>query len=268
MIENPVISSEFPNAETQRLFYLQALGISTYYPRFILPGAPLSQACEWPEAERSEPVVSVTTGKSPEAPASAAATQLKTAPISKPAEQARVSVTQQIHQPAAESSKAVEAGDQLQFQMVLLLAGNLAGNNVAICNQIPALAKGQLSNKEQQLLHNMLQWLGCPLQNNMGARFFSWPLPGIAGSRLLAGNSLLSFLQQARQEMAFSHLLLMGSSSLECLEEYRTANNSAKVDWEQYSTHSLAEMLALPSLKKSVFQLLLPLHARLVSGSH
>ena len=264
MIENLENSPEFASAEAQRLFYLQALGISTYYPRFILPGALPSQACAWPEADKAIPPALPVTPNITESKPVTAVTQLKTARISKPVQQARVSVAQQSRNPVVAPSKAVEVDDQLQFQMVLLLAAN----NVAICNQIPALAKGQLSNKEQQLLHNMLQWLGCPLQNKVGARFFNWPLPGIAGSRLVAGNSLHSFLQQARQEMGFSHLLLMGSSSLECLEEYRAANLSAKVDWEQYSTHALAEMLALPSLKKSVFQHLLPLHARLVSGSH
>jgi len=68
-----------------------------------------------------------------------------------------------------------------------------------------------------------------------------------------AQTSLQHFLEQAHSERSFRFLLQLGPQAV---------GPEAK-DWAAFATHSLDEMLALPSLKREVWQALMPLHAAL-----
>lgn len=296
MNSNLAISPGFSSAEAERLYYLQALGISTYYPRFILPGAAPSAACllagpgiaPEPVVEPKAAAEVAITLKQAEAPADTAHAASNKQPVHDVDTAALVSALAPLkslnkkpesNKPESnkpESSKAAKlqevAGDpvgQLQFQMLLVAAGK----NMAVCNQIPYLAKGVLNNKEQLLLQNLLRWLGTAVQTHITPRRFTWPLPGLAAvsrevsGRAIAGKGLHNFMEQARQELGFSHLLLMGSNSIECLEEFQHSAPGSLPDWHLVTTHSLSEMLAFPELKKTVYQHLLPLHARLAEAN-
>lgn len=274
------LSPDFSSAEAQRLYYLKQLGVFSCYPRFILPGALPSEACVLPDAAAIEPAIQPAIPSESHAvsqrfapPAAEAAVVNKAAGILSRALEIDIRDSRTpgllseppkpMARPERKSDSAQEqtaASAELQFQMLLLQADN----GVVICNQIPMLARQGLSEKEQRLLHNILLWLGCTLQPQTVQRRFTWPLPGLGvGTRKLAGKSLNGFLEQAQQELKYSSLVLMGSSSLECLEEFRADQSSQNPAWQQYTTHSLSEVLALPELKRSVWQQLLPLHARL-----
>lgn len=135
-----------------------------------------------------------------------------------------------------------------------------ADKGLAICSQIPALARPVLPRAEEQLLHNLLAWLGCRLLPDAARRHFVWPLPSVPGDdAVLAGRSLQGFLEQAAQETGFTRLLLLGSQGSECLQQVA----ATPVPWKAWSTHSLSELLAMPVLKREAWQHLLSLHAGL-----
>lgn len=274
------LSPDFSSAEAQRLYYLKQLGVFSCYPRFILPGALPSEACVLPEAAAIEaaiqPVIPSESHPVSQrfAPPVAEAAVVNKAggilsraleidirdarPLGLPSEPPKPKTHPERKSGSGQEQTAASA--ELQFQMLLIQADK----GLVICNQIPMLARQGLNEKEQRLLQNILLWLGCKLQPQTVQRRFTWPLPGLgAGTRKLAGKSLNGFLEQAQQELKYSSLLLMGSSSLECLEEFRADQSGQNPAWQQYATHSLSEVLALPELKRSVWQQLLPLHARL-----
>lgn len=258
--------SEFSSAEAQRLYYLNALGITSYYPRYLLPGARPSEPCPWPEPaampETSRPTAPAQARGEAAAPArgsagakvSRLAGLLDETPDSRPSPPAAAKAAAGRMEPETHI-----AGEALQFQMCLLPAAN----KLAVCVQLPALARQGLSKAEARLLGNILHWLGSPLPAEGPERRFSWPLPGVnAASPLLAGGSFYGFLEQAYKEMGYTHLLLMGSSGPECLAAY-LEQQARTCHWRTCTTLGLMEMLNLPALKRSVYEQLLPLHAEL-----
>jgi len=248
-------SNQAVNPEAQRLLLLQAMGIRSYYPRFQLPGALPSVACAWMEDTAAPEVV--TPAMPVKAPVAIVAREsIQPEPV------APVTRTEPVRaRPAGpmrqrEEQQVANAGT-LSFQVLLLQADK----GLAICNQLPAVAGPGLARGEQQLLNNMLQWLGCSLQPGKVQRHFSWPLPGMAVTDAnQAGLGLLSFLAQAQQDSGFTRLLLLGHSSVDCLQP-RLANSD--FPWQTWCTHSLSELLASPSLKRSAWQQLQTLHAAL-----
>lgn len=255
-----------PNPEAQRLLLLQAMGIRSWYPRFQLPGALPSVACAWlPD----EPLADATTTQQAAVVTAPAMTAIPAAvepqrpvPAASPVPEL---TTPAVHparatarrQDVTQSRLQAEPATTLTFQVVLLLADK----GLAICNQLPALARPGLGRSEQLLLNNMLLWLGCSLQPGSVQRHFSWPLPGLANTDAeLAGKGLHSFLAQAQQDSGFTRLLLLGSSSVECLQPHLAGGD---LRWQTWCTHSLSEMLALPELKRSAWQQLQTLHAGL-----
>ncbi len=255
----PAMSESSASAELIRLQCLQALGITVYHPRFRLPGAKPSVMGPWSElvtaaegasvADRVpvvERVAVVESAPRVESLRSAAAPAEQRAP-QRPAPVA--SSTQAVPR-AAENTQAVVQNFQLLFLQV--------DDDLAIINQIPALARPQLQDKQLALLTNLLRWLGksMPAQT---PRMFRWPLPGLEhmAASMNAATSLLHFLEQASSERGFRFLLQLGPQAL--------APDAPA--WQSFSTHSLDEMLALPALKREVWQSLLPLHAQLEGKS-
>jgi hypothetical protein len=262
MSSKPFLSPDFPNAEAQRLYYLRLLGISSFYPRFILPGALPSTVYEL-----QAPAVKETKQKTHQVVRPEIQTPGPTMELPKTEAPARPLPSRpkaQTPVPVAKAAREQAEGPSLQFQLVLLQTD--AG--LAVCNQIPAIAKAGMSDRELKLLGNILHWLGCPLRSGFTQRRFLWPMPGSVGAdRQQAGRSLQAFLEQAHKEQAFTCLLMLGSSGTECLQEFGGAGETTAADWQQFSSHSLAEMLALPELKREAWQQLLPLHAMLAKRS-
>lgn len=235
--------------ELARLQCLQALGITVYHPRFRLPGAkpsvqgPLPEASA-PLAERA-PAVAQAPAK-PAKPLQPAPKRVEVdvpaAPVKKPAPAAPVPRATEAGSDTAPAPGAVQNFQLLFFQV---------DDDLAIVNQIPALARPQLQDKQLALLGNLLRWLGksVPAQ---APRVFRWPLPGLEqmAATMSPQTSLQHFLEQAASERGFRFLLQLGPQ----------AATPAASAWQAFATHSLDEMLALPSLKREVWQTLLPLH--------
>jgi hypothetical protein len=277
------MSDQAANTEILRLHCLQALGIAVYHPRFVLPGAKPSVLSAWPEAPAAPHVVSKGAAANAEAraPQRGDGMQRVAEPAPKPVEPAgrtetasRVAASiaatnaanvkapvQRTDERAQTAAPRAEAGMQprqeagLQepvqnFQLLFLQVDD----DLAIVNQIPALARPQLQDRQVALLTNLLRWLGKPLPAQ-APRMFRWPLPGLEHmvASMSAQTSLLHFLEQASSERGFRFLLALGPQAVA----------PAASGWQTFATHSIDEMLALPALKREVWQTLQPLHARL-----
>lgn len=286
------MNSTVSNAEVLRLQYLQAMGITTYYPRLQLPGALPSQACEWPFADKAEhPASPVATASAAAMPAQNAVPQpAPSAPAiahSDPESSRRAAWTADerrgardaderrgdatvpsvtLAEPAAaaavDHAAESDSGEALQLQLLLLQLDA----DLAVVLQIPTLARAQLADRQRLLLANILRWLGKSLPAEAAPRVFRWPLPGLTltNTRREAGASMLHFLEQACVEQPFRQVLMLGEAAADCLQAQQTQQAPAQGrDWQLFSTHSLDELLALPQLKRAAWQALLPLHAAL-----
>jgi len=249
------MNSESGNAELLRLHYLQAMGISSYYPRFRLPAALPSQACPWPTA-MAEAVVAETVAQQPAATVAAAALA---APVSTGPGPAPGEMPVAPRKPVAVGLRQAESAQSsaLQFQLLLLTVDA----EFALLCQIPALAQPLLQDRQARLLQNLLRWLGKVLPADAAPRRFQWPLPGMPlhDDQQQAVASLGHFVQQAAVEQPFRHLLLLGGQLAEQL-----ASTAFIPDTCQLTViPGLDEMLALPQQKRDAWQALLPLHAAL-----
>jgi len=260
------------NFEILRLQQLQAIGIASYYPRFVLDGALPSEACEWPYSDMLEEseTPTVVTVKSDARLAQAEPTEVRAATLS--ADKVAISTrTANMSMPALSVAKSenfsaeTEVSTALNFQLVLIPVDA----TLCVLNQIPTLSRLQMQEKQSKLLDNILHWLGKPAADHSISRSFNWPLPGLASVNTLAAaqDSLQHFLQQSLVEKPFRNLLVMGAQATACFRpesvDSSTDSHAVAPAWQVLFTHSLDEMLAMPSLKHDVWQHLLPLHKRL-----
>jgi hypothetical protein len=243
------------NSELLRLHYLQAMGISSYYPRFRLPAALPSQPCPWPQAiAEAAPVTPV--AQQPAATGMATPENAPQSPRPRPTSAELPATKPKQVTVVSRPAESAQSG-ALQFQLLLLAVDT----ELALLCQIPALSKPQLQDRQARLLHNLLRWLGKALPANAAPRRFQWPLPGMPlhDDQQQAVASLGHFVQQAAVEQPFRHLLLLGGQLAEQL-----ASTAFVPDTCQLTViPGLDEMLALPQQKRDAWQALLPLHAAL-----
>ena len=140
------------------------------------------------------------------------------------------------------------------FRSPFQLLFAVVDERVALVVQIPAMGRTQLGEADTRLLGNLLRWLGLSLPAQSWLQF-RWPLPGMSGGTVtLAAKTLSVFLQQATGGRQVEHLLLLGQGMEQCVDALCSA-----MSFRVWSTHGLAEMLAVPMLKREVWQRLLPL---------
>ena len=275
------------NAENLRLYYLQSMGISSYYPRFILPGALVSTACDWaPEETEGNVAVRAQVKPAqvqPAVPHSVAEPEHhKRATLIPP--DAEISVGHRsISGRLAEEDVAQQGADhaepgkvsksetvaiqeteaQAEAVRLQLLLMPVDGD-LAVLSQIPVLSHGHMQERQHVLLQNILRWLGKHENAAMPVRHFQWPLPGMAlsNTRQQAGLGLMRFLEQAFVEHSFRYLLVLGEQAAQCLSA-GASQTEASVPWQMLVTCSIDEMLAMPQLKREAWKTLLPLHAAL-----
>ncbi len=249
-----------------RLYYLQQLGVSLYVPR-ELAGNESKEA-----ATSAEPAVSDRQdfNAMPAAPGPAVKT-VAAGPKRLLLNDTEISATPPVSKadtkPAAVALTAIvattaSAHDETNAIAPFQLLFCMPEPRLALALQIPALAKPALQEAETRLLQNMLRWLGIRQEGVLaGMLHFKWPLPGMpVADAQTAGRNLQVFLQQAAAAQPLQHLLLLGQGPAQCLE---AVTPGASLPYQCWATHSLAEMLAVPELKREVWRQLLPLHGRL-----
>ena len=249
-MQNPAI-----DANALRLYCLQQLGVTVYADRDTGTAADMAVA-EEPDLLAVE-MVPAALPISP-AVASARKSLLDVAdmapahPGSKPA----------IKTHTVAASTAAPAQDESQALAPFQLLFFMPDPKLAVALQIPALAKPVLQETETRLLHNILRWLGInPASTETALLNFRWPLPGLpAGDAQSAGRNLQVFLQQAAAQSPWQRLLLLGQGPALCLDATMAG---AALPYQCWASHSLAEMLAVPELKREVWRQLLSLQQQL-----
>ncbi|MES2605022.1 MAG: hypothetical protein V4603_08795 [Pseudomonadota bacterium] len=266
------MQSQEINPELIRLYYLQQMGIAAYAPRVELAGALAVDAEPW-IGSAAEPVVDPGVSTEPAAvreppvetppPAQVSAPRPRLVVDDAPAE--TKPAARAPAKPAAPSTATSDSAAGVQdavteavapFQLLFAVASS----DLALVLQIPALATPALRDAEARLLQNLLRWLGHKLPDSFLS--YRWPLPGLPSATAeVAGRSLDVFLQQAAGDRPFTRLLLLGATPSQCLQQhYQHAN----ANWQCWTSHSLAELLALPELKRDTWLQLQSLHAQLL----
>jgi hypothetical protein len=274
----------FQEAEELRLHCLQQMGISSYYPRFLLLGALPSPVLPQQDTHTTEAAALAKGAAGTLAPAEAARAVSALAPLVASAGESSVAAELQApvptgrtaaqpvqgsigdlppvrSKPLQSTSPGAAASEVLQFQLLLLHIDA----ELAVLVQIPALARPALQQRQAALLQNMLRWLGLPIELSPQPRRFQWPLPGMKSTEgaAAAALGLRHFVEQAVLEQPFRGLLLLGQQ----LAEQLGAADFAPAGLPFICTHSLDELLAVPALKREAWLVLQPLHAVLQKKS-
>lgn len=240
--------------ENQRQEFLQAMGITSYFPRLRLPGAPEPVQCEWPA--EWQPARTAGTGEAD------AVVQVSPVPAE---EKGKATGVQTEIEPEIEPEKEIEiekvsttagTAEAIRFQCLCIRVNR----DLAILNAMPYMGAGHLIDRHWALLVNLLRAAGIP-HGDMQAeeKPFRWPLlqgDHVDSSRPAAAVALVAYLQQKLADWQFSRLLVMGELAiapvftLEDGEEGVTLDSQA---WETAYTRSLDEILQRPALKKEVW---------------
>jgi len=248
-MQNPAIDTH-----ALRLYYLQQLGVTVYAERDAVTAAALSVA--------EEPVLPAVAVEPKATPASAPVVSSRRALLDDPdTAPARPMEKPQIKTRTVAANTAVSAQDESLALAPFQLLFFMPDPRLAVALQIPALAKPVLPEAETRLLQNILRWLCINNTATTALLNFRWPLPGLpAGDAESAGRNLLVFMQQAAAANPWQRLLLLGQGPAHCLD---AALAGVALPYQHWATHSLAEMLAVPELKREVWHHLLSLQKQL-----
>ncbi len=275
--------------ELQRQAYIEAMGVDSYFPRFTLPGAAVSELCEIPseflqselaavetavitddalnsvQADSISPVensVATAAVKGSAGNGSAAAMQALFADDNK-----RKEYSADKTLAATSSVEPVNTDGDIIPEFSLSI---IRGANILLVDE------GLNGNVDQveylTLLHNMLFALGAEVQQ-LSIERFNWPMVKSAQfdqTALAAKQTLQAFIAKQLSQLDSSYLLVMGESAKTYLAAELTSDNeklshgrfmSCKVlESQLICTHSASAMLINPELKREIWKDLQPLH--------
>jgi hypothetical protein len=262
------------------------MGITVYLPRYRLPGAAPSRVVPWTQAPGaaaapvriaapvpSAPPAEAVNDALPELPPLSAYDSepeamddhYADAPVARRAPKIEIAASEPVAREAVPTPSTAKpaartvtppAEAETRFQALLFPVAR----ELAVLLLLPALARQQLQDRERQLLHNILRWLGLVEPNLRSARPFQWPLPNFPGGGVsLAGASLRAFLDQAQREDKFARVLIFGTLLHDALE----ADGGLR---ELHATYSLQELMAVPALKRECWLSLDPLRQLLAQA--
>lgn len=241
--------------EPLRSQYLAALGVDNYVPRFILPGAKLSEPCAWletfDELANAEPTSTEPAQNEIIAPSvvdeskkpSPIAAQLATAiePIVKRAVRASENAVAQPTKTAAKSANSnVDAGPKFALSIALAAGG------ILLIDDAPASSADRSA--YQKLLNNMLPALR-PAAAQYVLDIFLWPLTRqsqIPRDADAAKETLAAYLHKQIQQRAIDTVLLLG----EAAQQWCTF---ADTDVHIVKSTSLLACVRDPALKRSLW---------------
>jgi hypothetical protein len=264
--------------ELQRLAYLQAMDIQPYFPRKVLPGAKPSPHYDIPVAParvaKPEKAANVAQAKQGIRGAGLATIdELRSTPES--VRKATVTPILQQNKEVAErpdSKTVVEQESTLRFT----LRYYRIDDRLVVLDEVPSQGSDQLGRESRKLVQAILKALGCSsAELSMQVEEFSWPVqsgyfmknsPEVEAARAISG-----FLQMRQETDGFANLLIFAGQVEELF--LQNAPDKTARDFESSKgyhisvTHSLASMLAVPNLKRDVWQHLQPLRKRIDGSS-
>jgi len=246
--------------ENLRQEYLNAMGIDSYFPRLLLPGAPPPRRCEWPQAWKQqalpqpeavpEPVTGrqAVPGEEPVVP-----------PVAELAPSPRVvAPTSPVPEaPPAEPADTGTAGktvEEARFQTVFIRIND----DLCAINLMPYVGQRQLAGVHRALLGNMLSAAGInPESMQVDDAPFRWPLTeGVRmdSSKQAARAALTAYLEQKCAGRPFTQLLVMGELALSAMADEDAGQAFLQGQpWLTVFTRSLDEILNRPQLKQEVW---------------
>ena len=273
--------------ERKRQAYLEAMDIQTYFPRQQLSGAKPSPVYDFSvvdsaPADLDEPAPSQQTNTAPARKGEskvnglAAIEELRSRPSASP--KATVTpIRQSIESPKPVLPKTeTETGADLQQENSLrfTLRYYRINEKLAVLDEVPLQGSRQLNEESLSLMQAILKALGQEdLETQPKAEEFSWPVQSDDSMKgapeVEAAKAISGFLQMRKETDGFTNLLVFAGQLEDILLQFN--ENKATRDFESSKgyfitvSHSLASMLAVPSLKRDVWQHLQPLRKRISS---
>ena len=264
--------------ELQRQAYLQAMDIQPYFPRKVLPGAKPSPHYDIPIAQavvaKPEKTANIEQAKqSIRGAGLAAIDELRSTPES--ARKATVTPIRQQNREVAEGPDSPAVEEQESTRRFTLRYYRI-NDRLVVLDEVPSQGSEQLSRESHKLMQAILKSLGCSsAEFSMQVEEFSWPVqsgysvknsPEVEAAKAISG-----FLQMRQETDGFTNLLIF-AGQVEDLFLQNAPDKTAR-DFESSKgyhisvTHSLASMLAVPTLKRDVWQHLQPLRKRIDGSS-
>ncbi|MDG2177154.1 MAG: hypothetical protein P8M72_13645 [Gammaproteobacteria bacterium] len=269
-----------PLPEDLRQEYLQVLGITSYYPRLKLPGAPESDLVEWPQSwtevtqQESNAGIKGNVGKVEKVPEDLSVKQAPGRPaiheIPTPASLVRSASDNSTANEGDKSDIEIEStgspgvnkpNEEYRLQLVCIRVNE----TLSILNAMPHLGPRQLPARHLNLLQNLLKIGGISHENLLvEEKPFHWPMvqgQQVDNSKNAAVSALMAYLQQKLADWQFCNLLVMGEQTITEMFAAENDDEQALVniedqDWQTYYTRSLDELLQRPVLKKELWQVI------------
>jgi hypothetical protein len=266
-----------PLPEDLRQEYLQVLGITSYYPRLKLPGAPESVLVPWPQSwQRISQEVTQQGSNDGNDEKGLESPSVKQAPsrptiheISTPASTVRSASdnatgkegdTSDIETEHTSSPGVNKPHEEYRLQLVCIRVNE----TLAILNAMPHLGPRQLPARHLNLLQNLLKVAGISHENLLvEEKPFHWPMvqgQQVDNSKNAAASALMAYLQQKLADWQFGNLLVMGEQTITEMfapeHDEQAVVNIEEQDWQTYYTRSLDELLQRPVLKKELWQVI------------
>lgn len=194
--------------EPLRSQYLAALGIDNYAPRFILPGAKISEPCGWFDAPADSAHLSAVIEEKVITPSAGHQKALSENIVQRPVESTPKSLARVIENVTAKIPVAQsETGPQFALSIVLATGG------ILLIDAAPASSVERTG--FQKLLSNMLPALR-PEAAQYVLDVFIWPLtrqPKISRDAEAAKETLSAYLNKQIKQRAIDVVLLLGEAA-------------------------------------------------------
>jgi len=266
--------------EPQRLQYMQALGVTSWLPRQALEGSQNNTVVWQHEDEHTAAAALEPTAT----PAAFEQNAEEPQPKSQPAVESQAQevalalgglVTAVKVAPVSVPVLPIEAGIAASHEPVNVAPMHLAlswyASGVLVINDVPVQEGAAMSSPIQRLQTAIVNALvSCGSQTMPSATVeFNWPLvPGPHGDHSLAGakSGLTYSLIKLLQDKTCHQLLVMGPAAAQLLQPQLALGGLSKLEVGSHSmtlvySHSLHQLLAVPSLKAATWAHLQPLLA-------
>lgn len=247
--------------ELQRRAYLDAMGVDSYMPRFVLPAAPPSLLCARPltapqtgtEAAKAVPArapdqLAALRSSAPE-PAPAAATTASAAQQGSRHLRALLDmplVTECVEPSVAKAAVANgSAAGPVRFSLVVMSVSQ----GILVLDDAGTDAE---ADAHTALLHNLLFALGVDTANS-SRELFAWPKTSSArleSGAAAASQSLCAFLHRLVEHSGARALLLMGSSAAAYATPGVSEQGQARYPWARFAVPVFTVSSALQALRE------------------
>lgn len=254
--------------EYQRQTYLSALGLEDYAPRWLLPGAPVSMACELPELPETD--VYQEAEYQPE-PASEAVPQINPVANAETADKRASSIEELMRdmvEPTAnsksQSAKVASAPTTSESAAPIIKPFTLSIWRSALPVLILDARQPKSAMPTERLLRDLLASLGLQESSSLAEEVLSWPLVENASVKLTAEDAraeLHTWLEAELERRPVRQLVFMGSGAARYFLSQETADEAQL--WQSLELSgfeplallvpSLIELLQQPLLKRDLW---------------